>query len=130
MQIAILILLFLVFAMLIWLCLFSAYALIALYRISDHIGIELPFMSEHKLRKEEERRQEETNDQYTRVLQELASKKIVGGSNDDTYMSGYNELDEPDLMRQTEAEPESIMQLLEFGLPDEEIAELLSQLEQ
>lgn len=129
MQIAILIQGFLIFIMLVWLCLFSIYAFIALYRISNHLGIELPLMKEYKQRQEEERKQEEENEQYTQILKELADKKIVGGNSDDTYMGEYNELDVPDQLHQTEAEPESIMQLLEFGLPDEEIAELLAQLE-
>lgn len=86
-------------------------------------------MKEYKQRQEEERKQEEADEQYTQILKELADKNIVGGNNDDTYMGEYNELDVPDQLHQTEVEPESIMQLLEFGLPDEEIAELLAQLE-
>lgn len=129
MQIAILIQSFLIFILLVWLCFFSVYVLVALYRISNHFGIELPLMKEYKQRQEEERKQEEADEQYTQVLKELADENIVGGNNNDTYMGEYNELDVPDQLHQTEAEPESIMQLLEFGLPDEEIAELLAQLE-
>lgn len=92
MQIAILIQGFLIFILLVWLCFFSVYVLVALYKISNHLGIELPLMKEYKQRQEEERKQEEADEQYTQILKELADKNIVGGNNDDTYMGEYNEL--------------------------------------
>lgn len=131
MQIVIFILLLLATFMLIWLVIFSIYTGISLCRIADKLGVDIPCMAAYKRKMEEERLEEEENEKYTQLLQELSRKKSLRSQNDDnTYLGDYNELDLPDQVDQTETEPESVLKLLEFGLPDEEMAALLSHVEE
>ena len=41
----------------------------------------------------------------------------------------YNELDELDSLETKESDPDELMKLLEFGIPDEEMEEILGRIE-
>lgn len=103
---------------------FCIYAGIALFRIADKLCVSLPYMNAYKKKREEERKNEESNERYNQMLEELSQKRIVGASEVEAE-EAYNELDTLEDFEQTEVEPESLMQLLEFGIPDTELAKLL-----
>ena len=103
---------------------FSIYAGIALYRIADKLEVTLPYMNRYKQKLEEEREHEESNERYNQMLEELSQKQIVGRSKIEPEEI-YDELDSLEDFESSETEPESLMELLEFGLPDEELAKLL-----
>lgn len=103
---------------------FCIYAGIALYRIADKLEVTLPYMNRYKQKLEEEREHEESNERYNQMLEELSKKQIVGRSKIEPEEI-YDELDSLEDFESSETEPESLMELLEFGLPDEELANLL-----
>jgi len=103
---------------------FCIYAGIALYRIADKLEVTLPYMNRYKQKLEEEREHEESNERYNQMLEELSQKQIVGRSKIEPEEI-YDELDSLEDFESSETEPESLMELLEFGLPDEELANLL-----
>jgi len=104
---------------------FCIYAGIALYRIADKLEVTLPYMNRYKQKLEEEREHEESNERYNQMLEELSQKQIVGRSKIEPEEI-YDELDSLEDFESSETEPESLMELLEFGLPDEELANLLN----
>ncbi len=127
MQVTILILLIMVFLLMVCLIVFSAFAGMAIIRIADKLDVEIPFLKSYRRKCEEMRKDEEKNEKFDQMLKELSEKKIV--SSPEYEESGsYNELDVFEAIEKTEDEPESIMTLLEFGLPDEELQIILNQL--
>ncbi len=127
MQVTILILLIMVFLLMVCLIVFSVFAGMAIIRIADKLDVEIPFLKSYRRKCEEMRKDEEKNEKFDQMLKELSEKKIV--SSPEYEESGsYNELDVFEAIEKTEDEPESIMTLLEFGLPDEELQIILNQL--
>lgn len=109
----------------IFIVLFAVYLFIALYRIADKLEITLPFMEKYKEKLKEERENEEKDKKYNQFLEELSKKSPIGSELQEANAE-YDELDSFDQVNQTENEPESIMQLLEFGIPDVELETLLN----
>lgn len=125
MQVAILILLIMVFLLMIYLVIFSAFIGKAFIRIANKLDIEIPILKLYRRKCEEVRKDEEKNEESDRKLKELSEKKIVSLPEYEES-SSYDELDVFDAIEKTEDEPESLMALLEFGLPDEELEGILN----
>lgn len=125
MQVAILILLIMDFLLMVYLVIFSAFIGKAFIRIANKLDIEIPILKLYRRKCEEVRKDEEKNEESDQKLKELSEKKIVS-SPEYEESSSYDELDVFDAIEKTEDEPESLMALLEFGLPDEELEGILN----
>ncbi len=125
MQVAILVLLITVFLLMICLVIFSAFVGKTFIRIANKLDVEISILKLYSRKCEEVRKDEEKNEESDRRLMELSEKKNVS-SPEYEESSSYDELDVFDAIEKTEDEPESLMALLEFGLPDEELEGILN----
>ncbi len=128
MQLAILILLILVLMITACLLAFAVYIFKMLIAIADKLDADAPFVEEYRRKREEAQKDEEKNRQFDKMLKELSEKKSISYGAERMPTEVYDELDSFDAVEKTENEPESLMALLEFGLPDEEMASILDQI--
>ena len=125
MQIAIFVLLITVFLLMVYLVIFSAFIGKTFIRIANKLDVEIPILKLYSRKCEEVRKDEEKKEESDQKLKELSEKKNVS-SPEYEESSSYDELDVFDAIEKTEDEPESLMALLEFGLPDEELEGILN----
>ena len=125
------VLLILVFLCLAWIAGVTTFFLLTLIRLANKNKIELPFMEERKHRLEEAKQQEIRDDEYDRMLEKLSEqKKQESNSNTETKtMYEYNELDDLADIDRKESSPDELLELLEFGIPDEELNDVLNMIE-
>ncbi len=128
MQLVILIVLILVLISTACLFAFGVYLFKILLAIADKLDADAPFVEEYRKKREEAQKDEEKNRQFDQMLKELSERKRVSYQEEYVSPMAYHELDSFDAVEKTENEPESLMALLEFGLPDEEMASILDQI--
>ena len=104
---------------------FSAFIGKTFIRIANKLDVEIPILKLYSRKCEEVRKDEEKKEESDQKLKELSEKKNVS-SPEYEESSSYDELDVFDAIEKTEDEPESLMALLEFGLPDEELEGILN----
>jgi len=100
MQILILVILLLIFVLCVLLSVISFFNYQMLQKITEHLGLE-PEISE--------------------------KKKAKDNAPFGTYT--FNELDAFDELEHTETDPEKLLKILEYGLPDEELETIIKKLE-
>lgn len=111
-------------------CLFLSYCI---FLIADKSDISLPVFENWKRNKEKRDMQDKKGAESTAELEDICLEKQnektkdILGENDFTF----DELGQPDILlaEQPETDPDSLMALLEFGLPDEELESILSALD-
>ena len=125
------ILLLLIFLCLAWIACLGTYFLLVLIRFADKKNFELPFFEDRKQKIEEAKRQEIRNEQYDKMLEELSEKKQQEKKAKEASAEGfeYNELDDLADIERSETDPDALLELLEFGIPDEELNTVLNSLE-
>lgn len=129
MQIVLLVLIFLCLA---WIVCVATFFLLSLIRIADKYDIKLPLFEDRKQKLEDAALEEERNDRYDKMLEQLSAEKTKQREEkrqkeEINYV--YNELDEFDSLETKESDPDELMKLLEFGIPDEEMEEILGRIE-
>ena len=129
MQIVFLALIFLCIA---WIACIATFFLLSLLRIADKYDIKLPLFEDRKQKIEDAALEEERNDRYDKMLEQLSAEKTKQREEkrqkeEINYV--YNELDELDSLETKESDPDELMKLLEFGIPDEEMEEILGRIE-
>ena len=127
MQLLFLILLLLLFALCVVLSVVSFFNYQMLQKITEHLGLELE-ISEKKAEKEAQQKKEKSDEAFTNLLVELSEeKKAKDNAPFGTYT--FNELDAFDELEHTETDPEKLLKILEYGLPDEELETIIKKLE-
>lgn len=128
MQIFFLVLLLLIFALCILLCVVSFLNYSMLQKVTEHLGIEPKESENKKALAEAQRKKEESDEAFTNILVELSEeKKAKDNAPFGTYT--FDELDAFDELEHTETDPEKLLKILEYGLPDEELEEIIKKLE-
>ena len=128
MQIFFLVLLLLLFALCILLCVVSFLNYSMLQKVTEHLGIEPKESENKKALAEAQRKKEESDEAFTNMLVELSEeKKAKDNAPFGTYT--FDELDAFDELEHTETDPEKLLKILEYGLPDEELEEIIKKLE-
>ena len=124
-------LLTLIFFCAVWLVCVSVYFLLAIIRIADKLEVELPFMEKRRLKKVDEIEKKIRDEKFDQMLKELSCEKTKQREAKAQAETGfvYNELDELSDIDRSETDPDSLMELLEFGIPDEELNQILGSLE-
>lgn len=114
-----------------WLVLASVYIGLSVIRIAEKLGVELPLIGDRKKKREEEKAEEIRNAQYNQFLADLSAEKKKKAKAKAAAEVGYdyNELDQIEEVYRSESDPDALMELLEFGLPDEELDQILNSLE-
>lgn len=128
MQVIFLIILLLLVA----LCCFSGVMVFINYRtlqrIMTHFGIESAVSEKKNADVEAQRKQEESDEAFTNMLVELSEeKKAKDNAPFGTYT--FNELDVFDELEHTETDPEKLLKILEYGIPDEELESIVKKIE-
>lgn len=125
------IILIFVFVSTAWLVLASVYIGLSVIRIAEKLGVELPLISDRKKKREEEKAEEIRNAQYNQFLADFSAEKKKKAKAKAAAEVGYdyNELDQIEEVYRSESDPDALMELLEFGLPDEELDQILNSLE-
>lgn len=99
-----------------------------LQRIMTHFGIESAVSEKKKADVEAQRKQEESDKAFTNMLVELSEeKKAKDNAPFGTYT--FNELDVFDELEHTETDPEKLLKILEYGIPDEELESIVKKIE-
>lgn len=99
-----------------------------LQRISEHLGLENEAIENKKAEQEAQRKKEESDEAFTNMLVELSEeKKAKDNAPFGTYT--FDELDAFDELEHTETDPEKLLKILEYGLPDEELEVIIKKLE-
>ena len=122
----------LIFLCLAWIACVATFFLLSLLRIADKYDIKLPLFEDRKQKLEEAALEEERNDRYDEMLAQLSAEKTkqrVEKRQKEEINYVYNELDELDSLETKESDPDELMKLLEFGIPDEEMEEILGRIE-
>ena len=120
MQILFLVILLLIFALCVFLSVISFFNYQMLQKITEHLGLE-PEINEKKQAQIEAQQKKEKSDQaFTNMLVELSEEKKAR----DNAPFGTYTFDE-----HTETDPEKLLKILEYGLPDEELDAIIKQLE-
>ena len=117
---------------LVWIACVMTFFALTLIKVSEQRGIELPIFGDRKKKIEEDKEAEERNDRYDKMLEQLSAEKTKQREEkrqkeETNYV--YNELDELDSLEAKESDPDELMKLLEFGIPDEEMEEILGRIE-
>ena len=77
---------------------------------------------------EAQQKKEKSDEAFTNLLVELSEeKKAKDNAPFGTYT--FNELDAFDELEHTETDPEKLLKILEYGLPDEELETIIKKLE-
>lgn len=115
----------------VWLVLVSVYIGFSLIRIAEKLEVELPLIGDRKKKLEEAKEEEIRNAQYDQMLAEISAEKEEKAKVKAAAEAGYdyNELDQIEEIYRSESDPDALMELLEFGLPDEELDQILNSLE-
>ena len=122
MQIVLLILIFLCLA---WIACITTFFLLTFMRLADKNKMELSFTEEGKQRLEEAKQQEIRDEQYDKMRKKPSEQK----KQESTAMFEYNELDDLAEIDRKESSPDELLELLEFGIPDEELNDVLNKIE-
>ena len=118
--------------LLVTLCSFSGVMVFINYRtlqrIMTYFGIESAVSEKKNADVEAQRRQEESDKAFTNMLVELSEeKKAKDNAPFGTYT--FNELDVFDELEHTETDPEKLIKILEYGIPDEELESIVKKIE-
>ena len=99
-----------------------------LQRIMTHFGIESAVSEKKNADVEAQRKQEESDKAFTNMLVELSEEK---NAKDNAPFGTYtfNELDVFDELEHTETDPEKLLKILEYGIPDEELESIVKKIE-
>lgn len=128
MQLLFLILLLLLFALCVVLSVVSFFNYQMLQKITEHLGLEPEISEKKKAEKEAQQKKEKSDEAFTNLLVELSEeKKAKDNAPFGTY--AFNELDAFDELEHTETDPEKLLKILEYGLPDEELEAIIKKLE-
>lgn len=128
MQILILVILLLIFALCILLSVISFFNYQMLQKITEHLGLEPEISEKKKAQIEAQQKKEKSDEAFTNMLVELSEeKKAKDNAPFGTYT--FNELDAFDELEHTETDPEKLLKILEYGLPDEELETIIKKLE-
>ena len=114
-----------------WLVLASVYIGLSVIRVAEKLEVELPLIGDRKKKLEEAKEEEIRNAQYDQMLDEISAEKEKKAKAKAATEAGYdyNELDQIEEIYRSESDPDALMELLEFGLPDEELDQILNCLE-
>lgn len=128
MQILLIVILLLIFVLCVLLSLFSFFDYQMMKRIIKHLGLETEISEKKKNQKEEQLKKEKSDEAFTNMLVELSEeKKERDNAPFGTY--DFNELDVFDELEHTETDPEKLLKILEYGIPDEELESIIQKLE-
>ena len=98
--------------------------------LAEAAGIEIPMFEKQRLKRRENALREKNDAEFTQMLEDLSlKKKDAEFQNKSDYV--FDELDQIDeeINRQKETDPDALLTLLEFGLPDEEFEDALTAVE-
>lgn len=110
------------------LVLIGVYVAIGLYRLADKYDIILPFMKERRKQQEEEMERAIQDAAYTRMLEDLSKqKKATKTEYAEPDLSGI--LDELPGKPAVEADEETLLDILEYGIPDNEWNAVMDEVE-
>lgn len=99
-----------------------------LQRITVHIGMVPEISDKKKIEGEAQLQKAESDEAFTNMLVELSDeKKARDNAPFGTY--SFDELDAFDELKHTETDPEKLLKILEYGLPDEELEEIIKKIE-
>ena len=99
-----------------------------LQRITVHIGMVPEISDKKKIEAEAQLQKAESDEAFTNMLVELSDeKKARDNALFGTY--SFDELDAFDELKHTETDPEKLLKILEYGLPDEELEEIIKKIE-
>lgn len=128
MQILLIAILLLIFVLCVLLSLFSFFDYQMMKKIIKHLGLETEISEKKKNQKEEQLKKEKSDEAFTNMLVELSEeKKERDNAPFETY--DFNELDVFDELEHTETDPEKLLKILEYGIPDEELESIIQKLE-
>lgn len=128
MRILFLVILLLLFAVCVLLGVLSFFNYQMLQKISEHLGLEPEVSAKKKAEAEAQRKKEESDEAFTNMLVELSEeKKAKDNAPFGTYT--FDELDVFDELEHTETDPEKLLKILEYGIPDEELDTIVKKLE-
>lgn len=128
MQILLIVILLLIFVLCVLLSLFSFFDYQMMKRIIKHLGLETEISEKKKNQTEEQLKKEKSDEAFTNMLVELSEeKKERDNAPFGTY--DFNELDVFDELEHTETDPEKLLKILEYGIPDEELESIIQKLE-
>ena len=99
--------------------------------LAEAAGIEIPMFEKQRLKRRENALREKKDAEFTQMLEDLSlKKKDTEFQNKSDYV--FDELDQIDeeINRQKETDPDALLTLLEFGLPDEEFEDALTAVEE
>lgn len=128
MQILFLTILLLLFAVCVLLGVVTFFNYQMLQKITEHLGLEPEISEKKKAEQEEQRKKEESDEAFTNMLVELSEeKKAKDNAPFGTYT--FDELDVFDELKHTETDPEKLLKILEYGIPDEELEAIVKKIE-
>lgn len=128
MQILLIAILLLIFVFCVLLSLFSFFDYQMMKKIIKHLGLETEISEKKKNQTEEQLKKEKSDEAFTNMLVELSEeKKERDNAPFGTY--DFNELDVFDELEHTETDPEKLLKILEYGIPDEELESIIQKLE-
>jgi len=117
-----------VFVLLILLLSINAFCFALTYKIAKKVGV----MTEKEVREKEkskvEKEKEESDKAFTNMLVELSAEKQAR-ENEKFGAYTFEELDVFDELEHTEKDPDKLLKILEYGLPDEELEAIIKELE-
>ena len=98
--------------------------------LAEAAGIEIPMFEKQRLKRKENALKEKKDAEFTQMLEELSLKKKDTEFQDkpDYVFDELDQIDE-EINRQKETDPDALLTLLEFGLPDEEFEDALTAIE-
>lgn len=128
MQILLIVILLLIFVLCVLLSVFSFFNYKMMQKIIKHLGLETEISEKKKNQKEEQLKKEKSDEAFTNMLVELSEEKKA---RDNAPFGSYdfNELDVFDELEHTETDPEKLLKILEYGIPDEELESIIQKLE-
>lgn len=128
MQILLIVILLLIFVLCVLLSVFSFFNYQMMKQIIKHLGLEMEISEKKKNQKEEQLKKEKSDEAFTNMLVELSEEKKA---RDNAPFGSYdfNELDVFDELEHTETDPEKLLKILEYGIPDEELESIIQKLE-
>ena len=128
MQILLIVILLLIFVLCVLLSVFSFFNYQMMQKIIKHLGLETKISEKKKNQKEEQLKKEKSDEAFTNMLVELSEEKKA---RDNAPFGSYdfNELDVFDELEHTETDPEKLLKILEYGIPDEELESIIQKLE-
>lgn len=98
--------------------------------LAENAGIEIPLFEKQRFKRKENALKEKKDIEFTQMLEELSLQKRDAALRDKSdYV--FDELDQIDeeIDKQKETDPDALLTLLEFGLPDEEFEDALTAIE-